>query len=160
MAHVSDHSKHHQVYTDFTLKENAITLSCHLSICGITRVYEKILFFFWYYNPWWIVSRRQLPSMFWVLQLTYPFPYIANHCLCWVVSIVSIWFQASEGSQDTYFLLGGVVSLMPNPQPRGPGSLMPNPQPRGPGSLMPNSQPRGPGSLMPNSQPRGPGYPI
>jgi hypothetical protein len=46
---------------------------------------------------------------------------LANHYSCWVVLIVSIWFPASEGYQDTYFLWGRVVSLTPNPQHGGPG---------------------------------------
>ena len=34
--------------------------------------------------------------------------------------MLSPLFQKSEGSQDTYFLWGGVVSLTPNLQPGGP----------------------------------------
>jgi hypothetical protein len=54
----------------------------------------------------------------------YQIPYICKSLfmlVCLVVSVVSIWFQASEDSQDTYFLWGGVVSLTPNPQLGGPG---------------------------------------
>jgi len=34
-----------------------------------------------------------------------------------VVSVVSNWFQASEGSQDIHIF----IILTPNPQPGGPG---------------------------------------
>jgi len=78
MAHVSDHSNHHQVYTDFkfTGKCNYIKLPSQYS-WNNTSLQKKnfFFFFFWHYNPWRIVSRRQLPSVFWVLWLMYPFPY-------------------------------------------------------------------------------------
>jgi hypothetical protein len=57
----------------------------------------------------------------WSCDLCLQFLTLANHCSSWVVFMVSIWFPASEGYQDTYFLWGQVVSLMPNPQPGGPG---------------------------------------
>jgi len=76
MAHVSYHSKHHQVYTDFkyTGKCNYIKLPSQY-LWDNTSLQKKFLFFVWHYNPWRIVSRRQLPSVFWVLRLTYLFPY-------------------------------------------------------------------------------------
>ena len=117
MAHVSSHSNHHQVYTDFIFigKCNHIKLPSQY-LWDNTSLQKKSFFFFWQYFhncPLWSRS----------CNLRIQFLILANNCSCWVVPIVSIWFQASEGSQDMYiyFLWGGVVSLTPNPQPGGPG---------------------------------------
>ena len=76
-----------------------------------------MFFFFWHYNPWRILSLfHNCHPCSRSRDLRIYFLLLARHCSGWVVSVVSIWFQASQGSQDTYFLQGGVVSLTPNPQ--------------------------------------------
>ena len=114
--HVSDHSIHHQVYTDlkFIGKCQYIELPSQY-LWDTTSLQKKFLLLALQSSSTTVLCcSRSCDSR---LQ----FLILANHCSCWVVFIVSIWFPASEGYQDTYFLWGQVVSLMPNPQPGGPG---------------------------------------
>ena len=77
MAHVSDHSNHHQVYRDFkfTGKCNYLKLpSQYLS--DNTCLQKNFLLLFLALQS--LADRKplpQLPSVFSVLRLTYPFPY-------------------------------------------------------------------------------------
>jgi hypothetical protein len=73
------------------------------------------------YTPWWILASSKiflhfsqscdLGAQFLMTML--------NPCSCWVVFIFSIQFTILEASQQTCFY----VSLIPNPQPGGPGYL-------------------------------------
>jgi hypothetical protein len=55
------------------------------------------------------------PLCSWSCDLHIEYLIIANHCSCWVVSIVSIWFQASEGSQGILFYGMGLSAPCPTP---------------------------------------------
>jgi len=123
MAHVLDHSNHHQVYTDFRFigKCNYIKLPPQY-LWDNTSLQNNSLLFLALQS---LADGKPLPqllSVSSVLRLMYPIPYTCKSlfilgCLC----CFHVVFRASEGSQDTYFLWGGVVSLTPNPQPGGPG---------------------------------------
>ena len=66
------------------LQENAITLSCHLSICGITQVYKKKCPLLLFLALQSLAARKpllQLPSVFSVPRLTYPLPYTCKSLL-------------------------------------------------------------------------------
>jgi len=119
MAHVSDHSNHHQVYTyfPFTGKSNYIDLPSRY-LWDNKSSQKKFLLLFLALQS--LVARQslpQLPSVFSGLCLTYPFPYTCKSLLMLGCLLVSIWFQASEGFQDTYYLWGGIVRRTPKPQP-------------------------------------------
>jgi len=90
MANVSDHSKHHEVYRDFkfTGKCNYIKLpSQYLSDNTSLQKNFLLLLFLSLHS---LADRKplpQLPSVFSVLRLTYPFPYTCKSlfmlgCLC------------------------------------------------------------------------------
>jgi len=46
---------------------------------------------------------------------------LVNPCSCCLVFVVSVWFPILEVSQQMKVLQGEIISLTPNPQPRGPG---------------------------------------
>jgi len=82
MAHVSDHSNHHQVNTDFTFtgKCSYIELpSQYLS--DNTRLQKNFLLFLALQSLVARESLPQLPYVFSVLRLTHPFPYTCKSLL-------------------------------------------------------------------------------
>ena len=89
MAQVLGHSNHHQAYRDlkFIGKCNYIKLPS-LYLWGNTSLQKNFLFFYWHYNPWWIVSLfHNCSLLFSVLCLTSPIPYTCKSlimlgCLC------------------------------------------------------------------------------
>jgi len=110
MTHVLNHSNHHQVYTNFKFigKCNYIKLPPQY-LWDNTSLPNNSLLFLALQS---LADGKPLPqllSVFSVLRLTYQIPYTCKSlfmlsCLC----CFHVVFQASEGSQDTYFLWGGV----------------------------------------------------
>ena len=83
-------SNHHQVYTDLKVigKCNDIKLPSQYLWDNTSLQKKFFLFFYWHYNPWWIVSLfHNYPLLFSVLRLTFPIPYTCKSlfmlgCLC------------------------------------------------------------------------------
>jgi len=120
MAHVSAHSNHHQVYTDFTFigKCSYIKFPSQY-LWDNTRLQKKIILLLFLALQSLAAHKPlpQLPCAFSVLQLTYSFPYTCKSvlmlgCLCCFHLVSGI-----RRFSRHIILWGGVVSIMPKLQP-------------------------------------------